>query len=97
MQYGSTKTGIDDGEIRDFVKEIIRKGDVIKRFNIKEEQRLVGTRGNEIKDITAHFFAVLKQYEAGDVQTFSLIADHLDPATEKISRIKIVTEKQEKV
>ena len=97
MQYGTTTTVAESGDERDLIKDVIRKGKVIRRYNIKEEQRLVGSRGNEIKDITAHFFAVLKQYEAGEVNTFSLLADHLDPETSKISRIKIVTEKQETV
>lgn len=97
MQFGATKTGTDNGDERDFVKEVISRGKVVRRFKVKEEQRLVGERGNEMKDITAHFFAVLKQYEAGEVNTFALMADHLDPETNKISRIKLVTEKHEPI
>lgn len=93
MLFGTVITGSEDDETKTETKELIARGKVIRKFTRQEEQRLVGERGNEIKDITAHFFSLIKRYESGEISSFGILPDHVKDG--RITRIRLISERQE--
>lgn len=95
MQFGTINEGTENEDEKIEYKTSYRKGKPTKKFKIETEQRKVGERGNEVKDMYAFFFSLIKKYESGEAYTFGLMADGVDPKTGRISRIKLITEQQE--